>query len=142
MKRKIRVIDVVLRFGISMLIETWRIQMDTFKKEFTFKQRHEEASRIRAKYPDRVPVIVESVGENVPHLDKKKYLVPNGLTVGQFLHIVRKRVDLGPEKALFFSVNGTMPSASSTMQEVYNNNKETDMFAYLSVSLHSENTFG
>jgi GABA(A) receptor-associated protein len=116
--------------------------MDTFKKEFTFEQRHEEASRIRAKYPDRVPVIVEKVGENFPQLDKKKFLVPDGLTIGQFLHVVRKRIDLGPEKALFLSVNGCMPSSSSTMKEVYNTNKEKDMFAYLLVSLHSENTFG
>jgi GABA(A) receptor-associated protein len=35
-------------------------------------KRKSEAGRIRAKYPDRIPVICEKAGENVPDIDKKK----------------------------------------------------------------------
>ncbi|GAG34314.1 unnamed protein product, partial [marine sediment metagenome] len=48
----------------------------TFKKEHPFENRLAESSRIREKYPTRVPVIVEKTEtcKNVPKLDKKKYL--------------------------------------------------------------------
>ena len=64
-----------------------------------------ESTRIRAKYPERVPVIVEKAGQSdVPDIDKKKYLVPADLTVGQFVYVVRKRIKLGAEKAIFVFV--------------------------------------
>jgi GABA(A) receptor-associated protein len=47
--------------------------------------------RVRSKYPDRIPVICEKAAKsNVPDIDKKKYLVPSDLTVGQFVLVVRK----------------------------------------------------
>ncbi len=38
----------------------------------------------------------------ISDLDKKKYLVPNDLTVGQFYFLIRKRIQLRAEDALFF----------------------------------------
>jgi hypothetical protein len=56
----------------------------SFKEEHPVDKRRSEAERIRAKYPDRVPVICErSERSDVPDIDKKKYLVPADLTVGQ-----------------------------------------------------------
>ena len=48
-------------------------------------------------------------------LDKKKYLVPSDLTVGQFYFLIRKRISLRPEDALFFFVNNVIPPTSATM---------------------------
>ena len=57
-------------------------------------------------------------------LDKKKYLVPSDLTVGQFYFLIRKRISLRPEDArislrpedvLFFVVNNVIPLTSATM---------------------------
>ena len=39
--------------------------------------------------------------DDIPDIDKKKYLVPCDLTVGQFVYVIRKRIKLKPEKALF-----------------------------------------
>jgi GABA(A) receptor-associated protein len=48
-------------------------------------------ARIRAKYPDRIPVICEkALKSNLEDIDKKKYLVPSDLTVGQFVYVIRK----------------------------------------------------
>ena len=48
------------------------------------------AEKIRAKYPDRVPVIVERLPKaQIDDLDKKKYLVPVDLTIGQFYFLIR-----------------------------------------------------
>lgn len=42
-------------------------------------------------------------------IDKKKYLVPADLTVGQFVYVIRKRIKLSPEKAIFIFVNEILP---------------------------------
>jgi GABA(A) receptor-associated protein len=38
-----------------------------------------------------------------------RYLVPADLTVGQFVYVVRKRIKLSPEKAIFIFVKNTLP---------------------------------
>ena len=37
-------------------------------------------------------IVEKSPKSDVPELDKKKYLVPSDLTVGQFVYVIRKRV--------------------------------------------------
>lgn len=64
----------------------------TYKEENTFDKRRAEGEKIRRKYPDRIPVIVERApNSNLRDLDKKKYLVPSDLTIGQFYFLIRKR---------------------------------------------------
>ena len=49
------------------------------QEEHPFEKRRAEGEKIRRKYPDRVPVIVEkSPKARIGDLDKKKYLVPSG----------------------------------------------------------------
>src|SRR4051794_22645777 len=38
-----------------------------------------------------------------------RYLVPADLSVGQFVYVIRKRIKLKPEKAIFIFVNNTLP---------------------------------
>merc|ERR1712023_47525 len=81
-----------------------------YKEDHPFEKRRAEGEKIRRKYPDRVPVIVEkSPKARIGDLDKKKYLVPSDLTVGQFYFLIRKRISLRPEDALFFFVNHVVP---------------------------------
>ena len=55
---------------------------------YVTEKRKSEAERIRAKYPDRVPVICEKADRSdIPDIDKKKYLVPADLTVGQYHYV-------------------------------------------------------
>ena len=91
-----------------------------YKEEHPFEKRRAEGEKIRRKYPDRVPVIVEkSPKARIGDLDKKKYLVPSDLTVGQFYFLIRKRISLRPEDALFFFVNNVIPPTSATMGSLY-----------------------
>uniref|UniRef100_A0A6I8PGX8 GABA type A receptor associated protein like 1 n=1 Tax=Ornithorhynchus anatinus TaxID=9258 RepID=A0A6I8PGX8_ORNAN len=91
-----------------------------YKEDHPFEYRKKEGEKIRKKYPDRVPVIVEKAPKaRVPDLDKRKYLVPSDLTVGQFYFLIRKRIHLRPEDALFFFVNNTIPPTSATMGQLY-----------------------
>eukprot|EP00494_Astrolonche_serrata_P022400 UN22657 len=38
-----------------------------------------------------------------------RFLVPADLTVGQFVYVIRKRIKLQPEQAIFLFVNTTVP---------------------------------
>ncbi|MBA0724052.1 hypothetical protein Golax_020762, partial [Gossypium laxum] len=116
-------------------------------------RRQAEAGRIREKYPDRIPVIVEKAERSdIPDIDKKKYLVPADLTVGQFVYVVRKRIKLSAEKAIFVFVKNTLPptvvrlicflvsDAAALMSAIYEENRDEDGFLYMTYS--GENTFG
>ena len=56
--------------------------MSSFREKYPLQKRHDEATSIRLKYPNRIPVIVEKVdGSDIADINKKKYLVPVDLTV-------------------------------------------------------------
>jgi GABA(A) receptor-associated protein len=108
---------------------------------FLLDKRKSEAERIRAKYPDRVPVICEKADRSdIPDIDKKKYLVPADLTVGQFHYVIRKRIKLAPEKALFLFCGNSIPPNAALMSTVYEEQKDEDGFLYIQYS--GESTFG
>lgn len=113
-----------------------------FRAQHSLEKRQAEALRIRTKFPERIPVIVERArhAKDVPLIDKKKYLVPQDLTAGQFVYIIRKRIHLTPEKALFIFVNNTLLPTGMPMSQVYEENKEECGFLYVQYS--SETTFG
>jgi GABA(A) receptor-associated protein len=112
-----------------------------FKDEHPFEKRKAEAERIRQKYSDRIPVICEKVEKSdIATIDKKKYLVPSDLTVGQFVYVIRKRIKLSPEKAIFIFVDEVLPPTAALMSSIYEEHKDEDGFLYISYS--GENTFG
>lgn len=113
-----------------------------FHKAHSFEKRKNEAERILKKYPDRVPVIVQRVENNdaIPDVDKKKYLVPSDLSLGQFIYVIRRRIKLTPEQAIYVFINNTMPPTASVMSQIYQEHKDVDGFLYMKIS--GESTFG
>ena len=114
--------------------------MADFKKTYSFEERRNESLKIRRKYPDRVPIIVQSNDKNIPKIDKKKFLVPHDITCGQFLYVIRKRIKLNPEKSLFLFINGKLPATSQHIAIIDSENADEDGFLYIDYS--GENTFG
>lgn len=115
--------------------------ISAFKRAHSLEKRKNESSRMTEKYPCRVPVIVEKhVDADLPDIDKKKYLVPTDLTIGQFIHVIRKRIKLTPEKAIFIFVNNLLPPTSALMSTIYESQKDEDGFLY--ISYNGENVFG
>ncbi|KAL5080548.1 hypothetical protein RYX36_008969 [Vicia faba] len=77
----------------------------SFKTQHPFERRQAESTRIRDKYPDRVPVIAEKAGRSdIADIDKKRYLVLADLSVGEFVYVARKRINLSTEKVIFVSL--------------------------------------
>ncbi|PVV02489.1 hypothetical protein BB560_003055 [Smittium megazygosporum] len=86
-------------------------------------------------------VICEKVERSdIANIDKKKYLVPADLTVGQFVYVIRKRIKLSSEKAIFIFVNDTLPPTAALMSAIYSECQDPDGFLYVTYS--GENTFG
>lgn len=69
-----------------------------------------------------------------------RYLVPSDLTVGQFVYVIRKRIKLSAEKAIFIFVDNVLPPTGEIMSSVYEEKKDEDGFLYITYS--GENTFG
>ncbi|KAI5652983.1 hypothetical protein M9H77_30170 [Catharanthus roseus] len=108
----------------------------SFQRENTLERGTTESSLIRKKYPDRIPMVVEKARKSdISDVDKKKYLVPAELTIGQFVYVVRRRINLTAEKSIFVFINDT-----GLMSAIYEENKDEDGFLYMSYS--GENTFG
>jgi GABA(A) receptor-associated protein len=100
-----------------------------------------DVQHLQNKYPDKVPVIVSRAADSkLPDIDQRKYLVHNEATVGQFLFIVRQRVQLEPHQALFFLVNGTvLAPVSKTVRELYDEYADEHV---LHLVFREESTFG
>ncbi|CAN6818476.1 unnamed protein product [Brassica oleracea var. botrytis] len=132
-----------LKFADSNIIAKAK---SSFKLSSPLEARMGEATRMREKYPDRIPVriifffylnlvIMEKAGQSdLPDIDKNKYLVPADLTVGQFKYVVRKRVKPGAEILVF--VNNTLiPPNAALMSAIYEKHKDEDgTFSLLKIS--------
>ena len=114
--------------------------MEKIKQEYTLEQRLKQSRNLIQKYDDRIPVIIYPGNKNTPAVDKYKYLVPNSLTVGEFVSIIRKRIKLGSEQAMFIFTNNVLPPTASSIYSIYQEHHDEDGFMYLVYSL--ENTFG
>jgi len=112
-----------------------------FKAENSLVKRQVDSERVRQKFPGRVPVIIGARSDSrLPAVGSTKYLVPDDLTVGQFVYIVRRRTRLPPEQAMFLFVRNVLPACSITMADLDEEYKDEDGFLYINYS--SENTFG
>ena len=121
---------------------SWYHHNYAFKKKNSLEKRKKEAERIIKKYPQRIPVVCEKKHQqNVMDLETK-FLVPNDLTMGQFTYVIRKRIKLKPEEALFLfhQENNAMPSSNMLVSQFYKDNKDEDGFLYLTVA--AQETFG
>jgi len=62
------------------------------------------------------------------------------MTVGQFLYMLRKRIKLENDQALFIYVGGVLPSISAVFSTIYEQHKDEDGFLYILYT--GESSFG
>jgi len=100
----------------------------------------DEAEKLKRKYPDRIPVIVSrnKHSTTTPEIDKHKYLVPCDLTAGQLLYVIRKRLNLTSDKALFLFVNKSVMNTNTLISSIYEEEQsKEDGFLYVVYSCES-----
>ena len=61
--------------------------------------------------------------------------MPADLTVGQFVYVIRKRIKLSPEKAIFIFVDEVLPPTAAIMSSIYEEHKDDDGFLYITYVL-------
>jgi GABA(A) receptor-associated protein len=103
-----------------------------------------EIKRIRERFPSRIPVFITKAithsSNELPNLQKNKFLVPMDLTVGQFIYIIRKQLRVSSDKAIFIFVKNTLPTTGMRMKELYAQYADYDGLLHLVYT--SESTFG
>lgn len=111
-------------------------------KSLDITDRQRESSNIIIKYPDRVPVIVDTNDNSSfnEKLDKHKFVVPDTLSVSEFIIIIRKRLKIDYSKAIFVFCGNTILIGSMLMRHIYDKHQEEDGFLYLIYK--AESTFG
>lgn len=118
--------------------------------KFTFKESHSPSAlqqqflQVRRRNDGTgyfIPIICEGAGLQRYPPRPMKFLVPPGITVGQFMHSVRKRITVSPSDALFFLFGGTtVVSPSLLVSDAYNEHKDPSGFLF--VGVFSETVFG
>jgi len=118
--------------------------MSTFKL-LPFDKRRKLATKILAEYPSRIPVILDcSSGVSPDFIRKNKFIVPEKITVAQFLIDLRKQITVNKSQAIFIfygkSTKNKIAPTFARMADLYSSYADEDGFLYLTVAL--ENTFG
>ncbi len=100
-----------------------------------------ELEVLEKKYQHHVFVLAlqASRASDLPPLDKRKFIVPKTTSVGMFMSILRRRMAMPSEKALFLFVGNTLPTSSTTIGELYTTHGK---HGYLELRYAGENTFG
>jgi GABA(A) receptor-associated protein len=117
-------------------------KLNSFKKKHTLDERQNESTKIIKKYAGRIPVIVTKDSKcKLDDMDRNKFLAPGDLTLGQFMYVIRKRINLTETESIFMFVNETVLAPTShTMNALYEQYKDEDGFLYFVYC--NENVFG
>ena len=67
--------------------------------EINFSKKKVE--QMMLKNPDRVPIIISS---NSFKIEKLKYIVPNSITIGELMIMLRKKNNINPQEAIFLFI--------------------------------------
>ena len=111
-----------------------------YKSNYSFEHRKKTSDLILAQYPNRIPIICERYNKSLPELDRKKYLVPEDLTMTNFLFVIRKRLKLESHKSLYLAVNNKIPPITLLVSTIYDKYHDEDGFLYIKYC--EETTFG
>ena len=69
-------------------------------------------------------------------MQQTKYLVPGDLSTEVFVTVMRNRLCLAESEVCVFYVNYEVLGGGRTLQDVYNDMKDSDGFLYLTYSSH------
>ena len=121
------------------------MDISTYRETTPLDNRKDLAEKVRLRYPGRIPIICEAhdATDKTAQLDKRKFLCPSGLLMGQFVMTIRQRMkDFKKSDAIYLYVGpkGVIPSNIMTVAEAHEKYAEEDGLLYIKFA--KENTFG
>ena len=108
-----------------------------YKRNNSLERRKSQCNKILQNHPDKIPVILErdkNCQINKPI--KTKYILSKEVTMAEFVKIIREKLELKSERALFFLVNGKHSvTMTEDLEQIYSNHKDKDDgFLYMTYS--------
>ena len=108
-----------------------------FKNKNPLEKRKEQFNKINNEYEGKIPIILERANKcTINKVIKTKYILSNTLTLAEFIKIIREKLELEPERALFFLANGKYSiSTNENLGNIYEKYKDKeDGFLYMTYS--------
>jgi len=94
--------------------------------------------KLREKYPNRIPVIIETNQKDL-NISKKKYLVPKDYTVRDFQNIIRNKLDLNNSESIYIYCKNMMCLPSTTFLTIM---EQQNNPSHLVLHYGKEETYG
>ena len=102
------------------------------KKKIQFRKKTRRIKENTRKYENKIPLIVEPAKScTLNRIDKCKFLVPDTMTVAQFLFVLRRRVKLSETDALFLFVDKSLPPTTTIFGALYNEKNDDGFFIFI-----------
>ena len=113
-----------------------------YQKAKSLQERNAEFQNVIQSNPGKIAVICEKApNSKIVDIEKSKFLIADDINLSQFSLLIRKKLKMGKEEALFFLVNGNKSlTGDDTMKDVYNKYKNEDGFLYIAYA--SEEVWG
>ena len=113
-----------------------------YQKVKSLEERKSEFQKVKQKHPEKIAIICEkSPKSKIRDIEKSKFLINSDITFNQFSQMIRHKLQMSKEEALFFLANGkTTLTGNDSMLEVYNKFKNEDGFLYIAYA--SEEIWG
>ena len=110
-----------------------------FKERLSLEERKQQSTNILTKYPTSVPVFIDSSSMH-KMIDKPKFVIPDGFTIGQLMMSIRARMKMNAATALFVFIDNQLIPVTTVISSIYESHKDEDGYMYVCCS--EENTFG
>jgi GABA(A) receptor-associated protein len=124
-----------------------------FQEKYSLEHRKKETSNVKLRYLNRIPVIITKNSQSkILDINNEKFLIPESLTVGQLIHVIRERIKITESEAINIFIitldnKEILPSSASSISSIYNEHVESrkdhpNYDGYLYVMYSGENVFG
>jgi len=110
-----------------------------FKERVPLEARKQQSMNILTKYPTSIPIFIDSSSMHKA-IDKPKFVIPDGFTMGQLMISIRTRMKMNQSTALFVFIDNQLVPVTTVISSLYESHKDEDGFMYICCS--EENTFG
>ncbi len=113
-----------------------------FKEAYSLEERKAEYEKVVQEHPGKIGIICERAPKShIEEIKKTKYLISEEIKLGQFSEIIRRKIKMDKEAAIFLLANGKISlTGDETMIEIYKKYKDEDGFLYIAYA--SEEVWG